>query len=93
MISNSGTPVGPLLVTVLSVSAPVSTRHVPHPPQSILQVVLLCLAGYILARQGVLDKKTRKVRPRLSFQEPNLMIDLASQSYQYRPLYPRPSFL
>lgn len=29
---------------------------------SILQVVVMCLAGYILARRGVLDKKTQTVR-------------------------------
>ncbi|KAH0581332.1 hypothetical protein H2248_012424 [Termitomyces sp. 'cryptogamus'] len=27
---------------------------------SILEVFLLCLAGYILAKQGILDKKTQK---------------------------------
>jgi predicted permease len=30
--------------------------------QSILEVFLLCLAGYILAGRGILDKKTQKVR-------------------------------
>lgn len=29
--------------------------------QAILEVFLLCLAGYILARRGVLDKRTQKV--------------------------------
>lgn len=29
---------------------------------SILQVVLMCAAGYYLARRGVLDKKTQTVR-------------------------------
>ena len=34
--------------------------------QSIIEVFLTCFAGYILARHGVLDKKTQKVRS-LSF--------------------------
>ncbi|EIN08585.1 hypothetical protein PUNSTDRAFT_103446 [Punctularia strigosozonata HHB-11173 SS5] len=39
------TPIGPLLLVVF---------------ESILEVFLLCLAGYILARKGILDKKTQK---------------------------------
>ncbi|ETW77828.1 hypothetical protein HETIRDRAFT_56145 [Heterobasidion irregulare TC 32-1] len=43
--STTGTPVWPLLKTVFS---------------SILEVFLTCLAGFILARKGILDKKTQK---------------------------------
>ena len=40
----------------------------PSPPfQSILEVFLLCLAGYILAGRGILDKKTQKVHSLISF--------------------------
>ncbi|KAI0064285.1 hypothetical protein BV25DRAFT_1852854 [Artomyces pyxidatus] len=41
----SGTPIRALLTTVFG---------------SIIQVFLICLAGYILARRGILDKKTQK---------------------------------
>ncbi|KZT69096.1 hypothetical protein DAEQUDRAFT_757111 [Daedalea quercina L-15889] len=47
----SGTPVLPLLQVVF---------------ESILEVFLVCLAGYILARQGVLDRKTQKQINRLN---------------------------
>ncbi|CCM04774.1 uncharacterized protein FIBRA_06965 [Fibroporia radiculosa] len=47
----SDTPVGPLLKTVF---------------QSILEVVIVCVAGYVLARRGVLDKKTQKQLNRLN---------------------------
>ncbi|THH30965.1 hypothetical protein EUX98_g3221 [Antrodiella citrinella] len=47
----SGTPVGPLLTTVF---------------ESILEVFLLCVAGYILARKGVLDRPTQKQLNRLN---------------------------
>ncbi|TCD63083.1 hypothetical protein EIP91_006010 [Steccherinum ochraceum] len=46
-----GTPVGPLLKTVF---------------ESILEVFLLCVAGYILARKGILDRKTQKQLNRLN---------------------------
>ncbi|KAF4618854.1 hypothetical protein D9613_009676 [Agrocybe pediades] len=49
--SKSGTPFGQLLLAVFN---------------SILQVFLLCAAGYILAKQGVLDKKTQKQINRLN---------------------------
>ncbi|KZT07044.1 uncharacterized protein LAESUDRAFT_725388 [Laetiporus sulphureus 93-53] len=45
------TPVGPLLKTVFG---------------SILEVFLQCLAGYILATRGVLDKKTQKQLNRIN---------------------------
>jgi predicted permease len=45
------TPIGPLLQTVFA---------------SILEVFLLCLAGYVLAGRGVLDKKTQKQINRLN---------------------------
>ncbi|GJE85291.1 hypothetical protein PsYK624_013700 [Phanerochaete sordida] len=45
------TPIGPLLKTVF---------------ESILEVFLLCLAGYILARRGVLDRPTQKQLNRLN---------------------------
>ncbi|KAG6896369.1 hypothetical protein C0992_008738, partial [Termitomyces sp. T32_za158] len=45
MAGANSTPVVALLLTVFD---------------SILEVFLLCLAGYILAKQGILDKKTQK---------------------------------
>ncbi|KDQ58330.1 hypothetical protein JAAARDRAFT_664661 [Jaapia argillacea MUCL 33604] len=45
MVSPFDTPILPLLRVVF---------------ESILQVFLLCVAGYILARRGILDKKTQK---------------------------------
>jgi len=45
------TPIGPLLQTVF---------------ESILEVFLICLAGYILATRGVLDRKTQKQLNRLN---------------------------
>ena len=45
-------------------------KHPPRPPlhfsqcsspQSIVQVTLVCIAGYVLARRGILDKSTQKV--------------------------------
>ncbi|KAH9923023.1 auxin efflux carrier [Amylocystis lapponica] len=45
------TPIGPLLQTVF---------------ESILEVFLLCVAGYVLAVRGVLDKKTQKQLNRLN---------------------------
>jgi hypothetical protein len=32
-----------------------------YPGQSITQVILVCVSGYILARRGILDKATQKV--------------------------------
>ncbi|KAF8882418.1 auxin efflux carrier [Infundibulicybe gibba] len=49
--SSINTPIGPLLKTVFT---------------SILEVFLLCLAGYILAGRGILDKKTQKQINRLN---------------------------
>ncbi|KAI0683874.1 membrane transport protein-domain-containing protein [Cytidiella melzeri] len=51
MMRGSDTPIGPLLLTVF---------------ESILEVFILCLAGYILARKGVLDRKTQKQLNRLN---------------------------
>lgn len=45
------TPIGPLLQVVFD---------------SILEVFLICVAGYILARTGVLDRKTQKQINRLN---------------------------
>ncbi|PIL23170.1 hypothetical protein GSI_14479 [Ganoderma sinense ZZ0214-1] len=42
---DNGTPIGPLLKTTFD---------------SILEVFLICIAGYILARKGILDKNTQK---------------------------------
>jgi hypothetical protein len=45
-------------------------KHPPRPPlhsspspspQSIIQVTLVCISGYVLARRGILDKTTQKV--------------------------------
>ncbi|KAI0718674.1 membrane transport protein-domain-containing protein [Cerioporus squamosus] len=47
----AGTPIGPLLKTTF---------------ESILEVFLLCLAGYILANGGVLDRTTQKKLNRLN---------------------------
>ncbi|KAF9009913.1 membrane transport protein-domain-containing protein [Cyathus striatus] len=49
--STDPTPIGPLLLVVFT---------------SILEVFLLCLAGYILAGRGILDKKTQKQLNRLN---------------------------
>ncbi|KAF5379012.1 hypothetical protein D9615_006053 [Tricholomella constricta] len=49
--ASSQTPIPALLLTVFN---------------SILEVFLLCLAGYILAGQGILDKKTQKQLNRLN---------------------------
>ncbi|PCH35006.1 hypothetical protein WOLCODRAFT_165952 [Wolfiporia cocos MD-104 SS10] len=48
---SSGTPIGQLLLTVV---------------ESIIQVFLICIAGYILARRGILDKKLQKSINRLN---------------------------
>ncbi|EMD35654.1 hypothetical protein CERSUDRAFT_116395 [Gelatoporia subvermispora B] len=48
---STSTPIGPLLQTVF---------------ESILEVFLLCLAGYILARKGILDRKIQKALNRLN---------------------------
>jgi len=60
----SRTPFSELLLAVFNVR---STLH-SFPPslrssfiKSILEVFILCLAGYILARRGIFDKKTQKV--------------------------------
>lgn len=59
-------PFLPLLTTVFTVRPPrvPLSRNCAHFSfgQSILEVFILCLAGYILAWQGILDKKTQKVR-------------------------------
>ncbi|KAG6909499.1 hypothetical protein DXG01_017221 [Tephrocybe rancida] len=60
MRQSNDTPVFALLVTVFNLYL---TRHAA---QSIFEVFLLCLAGYILASQGVLDKKTQKQINRLN---------------------------
>lgn len=36
-------------------------------PQSILEVFIICLAGFILAQKGILDRNTQKVCPLPSF--------------------------
>jgi predicted permease len=52
--------------------APVSNRSgckyspkllnlVAHGRQSIIQVILVCTSGYVLARRGIIDKPTQKV--------------------------------
>ncbi|KAI0360353.1 hypothetical protein OH77DRAFT_675774 [Trametes cingulata] len=46
-----GTPIGPLLKTTF---------------ESILEVFLICFAGYVLARKGILDKNTQKKLNRLN---------------------------
>jgi hypothetical protein len=57
-------PIWILFQTVLGVSTP---RHPPlycspcSSPQSIVQVTLVCISGYVLARRGILDKSTQKV--------------------------------
>ena len=68
MAPGGGTPIGPLLETVFEVCIFFhnygSLRLIIHLcGQSILEVFLLCLAGYILAWKGILDKATQKVCP------------------------------
>ena len=68
-MGTSDTPIGSLLHVVFAVS--LLRFHFPRvnnvpdcaftSTQSILEVFILCLAGYILAGRGVLDKKTQKV--------------------------------
>lgn len=59
-------PIWSLFQTVLGVSAPRRRRRplLFSPcsfPQSIVQVTLVCISGYVLARRGILDKATQKV--------------------------------
>lgn len=54
----------PLFQTVLGVRTISSCIH--HPPdvhvfQAIVQVTLVCLSGYVLARRRILDKATQRV--------------------------------
>ncbi|EJF56804.1 hypothetical protein DICSQDRAFT_93144 [Dichomitus squalens LYAD-421 SS1] len=51
MARDSWTPIGPLLKTTF---------------ESILEVFLICIAGYILARKGILDRTTQKKLNRLN---------------------------
>jgi hypothetical protein len=56
----------PLFQTVLGVSTPPRPPLYFSPcsslsPQSIVQVTLVCISGYVLARRGILDKSTQKV--------------------------------
>lgn len=77
---NSATPFGSLLFVVFTVRPyqrvstwPLTQTYL----QSILEVFLLCLAGYILASRGVLDKKTQKVlkpSPSLLLLKANILI-------------------
>lgn len=64
-LMGDSTPIGPLLQTVFEVrfhsAYTVALTHV-RAAQSILEVFILCLAGYILARKGILDRTTQKVR-------------------------------
>ena len=64
--SGMGTPYWSLIVTVFEVSSsPTPIWPLPRRAdvlQSILEVFILCVAGYILARNGILDKKTQRVR-------------------------------
>jgi hypothetical protein len=58
-------PIWPLFQTVLGVgtrttSSPVVSLTVLI-SQSIVQVTLVCISGYVLARRGILDKLTQKV--------------------------------
>ncbi|KAG8842577.1 hypothetical protein FRB96_005254 [Tulasnella sp. 330] len=50
-LTGDGTPIGPLLWTVFA---------------SILEVFILCFAGWILARRGIIDKKTQKQLNRIN---------------------------
>ncbi|EKM57652.1 uncharacterized protein PHACADRAFT_170886 [Phanerochaete carnosa HHB-10118-sp] len=47
-------------------SLPATAKISPEKIKSILEVFLLCLAGYILARRGVLDRATQKQLNRLN---------------------------
>jgi hypothetical protein len=59
----AGGPIFPLLLTVFTVSKLHTVLICVRLKcfQSIFQVFLLCLAGYILAWRGILDKRTIKV--------------------------------
>jgi hypothetical protein len=57
-------PIWILFQTVLGVSTPRRPPLYCSPyssPQSIVQVTLVCISGYVLARRGILDKSTQKV--------------------------------
>lgn len=62
---SDGTPVWPLLTTVFEVRHDFllccANSHLGSILQSILEVFILCVAGYILARKGILDRPTQKV--------------------------------
>ncbi|KAH7909157.1 membrane transport protein-domain-containing protein [Hygrophoropsis aurantiaca] len=78
MVVASGTPLLPLLTTVFTVS--IVPRVVPWlfpscneltnshfcGSQSVLEVFILCLAGYILAWKGIIDKRIQKALNRLN---------------------------
>ena len=63
--SHLDAPIPALLYTVFTVCSSVffyfRSRVLTTHLQAILEVFLLCLAGYILAAKGILDKKTQKV--------------------------------
>ncbi len=93
---DSGTPIGPLLKTTFDVSCLVGALcfYVFADPlvvtlQSILEVFLVCIAGYILARKGILDKTTQKVRllsSGLAFVDPHCrLVFLSSTSLVVAP--------
>lgn len=58
----AGVPVQGILFTVFQVFEPLCLQDcLVHPTQSISQVFLLCLAGYMLSFKGIVDKPTSKV--------------------------------
>ena len=60
-----GTPIWPLFQTVSSASTNSGSFHPPldrlSSPQSIIQVILVSIAGYVLTLRGFLDKATQRV--------------------------------
>jgi hypothetical protein len=70
-------PIWILFQTVLGVSTPRRPPLYCSPyssPQSIVQVTLVCISGYVLARRGILDKSTQKVVTFISSHPPHRLI-------------------
>ena len=70
------TPIYPLLLTVFNVSFVRFVIQSSNVSQSIAEVFLLCISGYILASHGILDRKMQKVFPASS--PPPVVADMLS---------------
>jgi len=81
----------PLFQTVLGVCCP-SLLLASFPcslAQSIIQVTIVCIFGYVLARRGILDKQTQRVYLHLpSYPPPRLISSTATERHQRQLLHP-----